>query len=377
MPNPYHLEMVRQGAEVWNQWRNDSQVGCPELSGADLSEIDLTSYCLAGANLSEANLSRANLSSTDLTGSNLSMAYLIETNLFRANLSEAHLTRANLAKANLFAADLTDAVLSDANLSGANLSMTDLTRTNMTKVNLSLANFTKTYFRDTIGMPHGVYGVESSSSVPVLTPAIVHQRRDLITREMLGGLKNVKQSHPIQVQISIQGHTDFYDERTLMNTVLDVMKIIGFDPTENPKISEGAFCATIACQGRGDCSPDRAKETVSNLQEELLRVLEKNGSSSTLTNQQVQVLEKLIETIQSLPNQLAIRIENLVLLQSKQCNKTHVYIHQISDRLKQELIDNRKILSSSLSLYDRVKAGVALGEARLTDDFGSYLGIFQ
>jgi len=273
MLNPYHLEMVRQGAAVWNQWRVDSQVRSPELAGADLSEVDLTGYALAGSNLCEANLCRANLSDADISGGNLSMAYLIEANLFRANLSEANLARSNMAKANFFGADLSKANLSDANLSGANFTMADLTATNLTKANLSLVNFTKAHFKDTIGMPHGVYEIENSSSVAILTPAIVHQKMDLITREMLGGRKGAKKSDPIQIHISIQGHTSFYVERTLMNTVLDVMKIFGFDHTKNPKISEGAFCAAIMCQGKEYRTSEGVKEVLGGMLEGLSRIL--------------------------------------------------------------------------------------------------------
>jgi len=55
-PNPYLLEMVRQGAEVWNQWSVDSKVTSPELAGADLSDFSLSGYQMAGVDLCEANL---------------------------------------------------------------------------------------------------------------------------------------------------------------------------------------------------------------------------------------------------------------------------------------------------------------------------------
>ena len=46
--NQKHLAILRQGVEVWNQWRKNPRVR-PNLSGANLSE----------ANLSGVNLSRA------------------------------------------------------------------------------------------------------------------------------------------------------------------------------------------------------------------------------------------------------------------------------------------------------------------------------
>lgn len=252
-----------------------------------------------------------------------------------------------MAKANFFGSDLTKADLSDANLSGANFTMADLTTTNLTKANLSLANFTKAHFKDTIGLPHGVDGVEDPSSVPILTPALVHQKRDLITREMLGGLKVVKKSDPIKVHISIQGHTSFYGERTLMNNVLDVMKMFGFDLTENPKISEGAFCATIRCQGKGYSTSERVKGVLTGLYEGFLGILKKKDSPPTLTTHQVQVIEKFIQTIQSTPNQLTIQIDHLVIMQSYQLGEACICINQISEVLRDELANDPQILRSS------------------------------
>ena len=334
MLNPYHLEMVRQGVEAWNQWRVDSQVSSPELAGADLSEVDLTGYSLESSNLCEANLCRAILSEADLSGGNLSMAYLIEANLFRANLSEASFVRSNMAKANFFGADLTKANLSDANLSGANFTMADLTTTNLTKANLSLANFTKVHFKDTIGMPHGVFGIESSASVAIFTPALVHQKMDLITRDMLGG-KGAKKSDPVQVRISIQGHTNFYDERTLTNTVLDVMKLFGFDLTGNPNISEGAFCATILCQRKECRTSESGKDVLVGMFQGLSRILKKENLQSGLTPQQTGALENLISVFQSIQSPLVVQIDNFVVHQSYQQSKAVVCIHHISENLQE------------------------------------------
>ena len=353
MPNPYHLEMVRQGAEVWNQWRVDSQAVSPELCGANLSEFNLSGYQLAGSELCEANLCRANLSETDLSGANLSMAYLIEANLFRANLSDVHLPRANLAKANLFVADLTDADLSDANLSGANLSMADLTRTNMTKVNFSLGNFTKTHFKDTIGMPHGVYGVESTSSGPVLTPAVVQKKSELITRDMLGGRRGVEKPEPILVHISIQGHASFYDEKTLMNTVLDVMKLFGFELTENPNISEELFFATIRCHGKEYRTSENVKEVLAGLFDGFSRILKKDDPQPGMSPQQTEVIENFMTVFRSIPNQMTVQVDNFVLRQSFQIGEACIGIHKISDVLREELANNPKILSSS-HLLDKI-----------------------
>ena len=54
MANPEHVEILKQGVEVWNRWREKNPKVKPDLSGADLHERNLS-----GVNLSEANLSDA------------------------------------------------------------------------------------------------------------------------------------------------------------------------------------------------------------------------------------------------------------------------------------------------------------------------------
>jgi len=94
MANQEHLDMLRQGVEVWNDWRKEQPNVRPALSNADLWKADL-SYAdlrdadLRGADLTEAdltnaNLSHANLSSADLSGTKLSRASLRNTILLEA-----------------------------------------------------------------------------------------------------------------------------------------------------------------------------------------------------------------------------------------------------------------------------------------------------
>ena len=114
MANQEQLEILKQGAEVWNRWREEN----PDV------EIDLSNAPLIEDNLAEANLFGANLTGAYLTGAILKWADLFGADLFGANLSGAVLVKADLGEADLTKADLQRAVLLRADLSGANLSET-------------------------------------------------------------------------------------------------------------------------------------------------------------------------------------------------------------------------------------------------------------
>lgn len=152
MANEEHLALLKQGVEVWNEWRenhNNYEI-LADLSGANLTGVnliganlgranlsgaDLTGAYLTRANLRMANLSEANLERVDLSGGDLRMANLRMTNLSEAILTEADITGAYLSFANLRMASL-----SNANLSEANLKMTYLGGANLTQANLRMAN---------------------------------------------------------------------------------------------------------------------------------------------------------------------------------------------------------------------------------------------
>src|ERR1035438_3698757 len=84
MANPEHLEILKQGVERWNKWRDEHPDVVPSLSKADLGGTDL-----AGANLSKANLRLADLSFANLTTANLREAHLYQANLDGADVSRA------------------------------------------------------------------------------------------------------------------------------------------------------------------------------------------------------------------------------------------------------------------------------------------------
>ena len=96
-----HLLLLRQGIEIWNQWRKKNPTIKPYLREAVLRRVDLS-----GANLREANLRKADLSGSKLVGANLRSADLFGASLVGADLSG----RADLSSSELRGANLQDVI---------------------------------------------------------------------------------------------------------------------------------------------------------------------------------------------------------------------------------------------------------------------------
>jgi uncharacterized protein YjbI with pentapeptide repeats len=134
MANPEHLEILLQGVDVWNQWRNEH----PEIR-PDFIESDLRQANLSQANLRWANFYQSNLSEADLSGANLAEAYLG---------SISHLSGANFTAADLRQAHLSQSFLDDSNFSYANLSHVDLSGSILENADFSFASLHRTDFYD-------------------------------------------------------------------------------------------------------------------------------------------------------------------------------------------------------------------------------------
>ena len=60
MANREHLEILKQRAKAWNQWRDENRAIAPDLKEADLIGADLRLADLRLADLRDANFNNAN-----------------------------------------------------------------------------------------------------------------------------------------------------------------------------------------------------------------------------------------------------------------------------------------------------------------------------
>jgi hypothetical protein len=126
MLNQEHLDILNQGVEAWNRWREENPNILPNLSGVNLANTSLVGINLIGTDLNVGNLSGANLSEALLSHTNF-----IETNLSGTNFTNVTLYDADFRSANLSGASFSNAYLMGANLSGAKLNGADFSNVEM------------------------------------------------------------------------------------------------------------------------------------------------------------------------------------------------------------------------------------------------------
>src|SRR6266571_3782712 len=98
MANRKQLDILKQGVEVWNNWKWKN-LG---FSSGIRAKFARSKYLLLdqfGANSIQADLSRANLSGANLSGTDLHSADLRQANLRGADLSFANFRWADLGQA--------------------------------------------------------------------------------------------------------------------------------------------------------------------------------------------------------------------------------------------------------------------------------------
>lgn len=138
MANKKHLEILLEGVETWNKWREQNSELRPDLSNASLEGRELLGVDFHRTNLSEAKLTGTTLANADLTGTDLS-----EANLHKATIVDSFASLVNFSKA-----DLSDAMIGRSQLYTAHLVETSLIGTELIGVNLRDANLRGANFRN-------------------------------------------------------------------------------------------------------------------------------------------------------------------------------------------------------------------------------------
>jgi len=177
MANQKQFDILKQGAESWNQFRKRKKT-----IKIDLSDINLFDTDVIGANLNGVDLSGANLQASlftdidfrkaDFSGANLSWASFYGADFTRANLSNADLigvefiggnfSRVNLRSSKLINANFLEADLNVVNLNKANLDLAIFRVVSFKGVNFNQTMLDRTTFAD-VEFLDGLKGLDKSN----------------------------------------------------------------------------------------------------------------------------------------------------------------------------------------------------------------------
>lgn len=109
MANPEHLEILKQGVGVWNEWRARNPNVAPDLRGLDLHVALLIRINFSYANLLRARITNSELPYADFTGAFLKEVTFRETTLAHTSFKSAVLTWTDFSHADLSEADFSGA----------------------------------------------------------------------------------------------------------------------------------------------------------------------------------------------------------------------------------------------------------------------------
>lgn len=202
MANQEHLEILKQGVEVWNRWRNENPAIKPDFQGLHLSSLHLP-----GINLEKAELSHSYLFSAILTGANLAGANLLRAEWEGVDLSGAHLEQAYLSNISFIGVILKDAILSGADLTSAQLLGTFLQNVMLDHCKLLFANFRDSemagadlteawifltsFGENNLDQVHGLETVRHSGPSPISIQTLARSKGNIPRRFLVGcGLSN-------------------------------------------------------------------------------------------------------------------------------------------------------------------------------------------
>ncbi len=157
MANLEHLDILKQGKDVWNKWRKEQ---FKLANSKEEEEQHVLQPDLSGARLRGFVMDGADLSGVNFEGAFLRGASFKEANLNGANLKKAYLRLAKLQHADLQGADLTGATLDQAFLQKANLTWARLEGTSFYLAGLEGANLSHAFFSNTTSLRSVLLGNE-------------------------------------------------------------------------------------------------------------------------------------------------------------------------------------------------------------------------
>jgi hypothetical protein len=245
MAKQEHLDVLKQGVDIWHQWRQENPEVHPDLSRANLREANLVKVDLHEANLESTDFYRADLREVNLQRANLHMAHLYRADLSRADLREAilrgaDLVRSKLIETNLSRADLRWVKLGEADLSKAiltecaiyGISAWDVILDNTTQPNLAITrDGTPTVTVDNLEVAQFVHMLINYRKLRHVLNSVIQRGVLILGRFADGGLEllqsiaeKLRENHYLPMIFDF----DLPDDRNYTETVITLVSLSKF-----------------------------------------------------------------------------------------------------------------------------------------------------
>jgi len=122
-----HTEILVQGVEIWNKWRDENPSIIPQLSNVDFGDLigvhkDLNKVNLSGAYIASSSFFSMNFENSNFEGAILQGSNCYSTSFKNSNFKSADLTLVNFTLASLDSADFKAAYLGNTIFGDCNLS---------------------------------------------------------------------------------------------------------------------------------------------------------------------------------------------------------------------------------------------------------------
>jgi hypothetical protein len=149
MASEAHLEVLRAGRHVWNEWR-DGSADEPDLENADLTGLDLSEYNFSFANVSGAKFSNAVLSHSDFDTTEIHGAEFRNANLWGARLENVFFYDTDFSDSLLRNVSFDYSEFNDVTFAGADLERARFHHSKFSHVSLVGADLLDVLFRDVV-----------------------------------------------------------------------------------------------------------------------------------------------------------------------------------------------------------------------------------
>ncbi len=165
MANPEHIEVLKQGEEVWNKWIKEIEYKL-EKEGKD---IDFPIADLSGIDLSNEKLKSIDLAGVDLSGSKLVGTVISNSYLSGVDLQNANCTGALFEGTELYRTDFSGSTLSDCILQFCVFAWNNLQGTKFDGARFYRCIFSNIDFSAAIGLDSTVHRSPSTLGVDCIT----------------------------------------------------------------------------------------------------------------------------------------------------------------------------------------------------------------